>query len=611
MNQMAGNDSEGRFDNERQLLAAIFEASPECIKIVDPDGKLIQMNPAGLRMVDADDYTEVEGMPVLGLVAPEFHEQWLANHRRVCAGERRMWKFDIIGLKGTRRCMEAHAVPIQLLDGRTAHLAIARDITAGRENELKAARLAAIVASSDDAIVSKTLQGIITSWNAGAEKIFGYLADEIVGQSIMLIIPPELHFEEEDILARIQRGEHIDHFETVRLAKDGRKIDVSVTVSPMRDKAGNLIGASKVGRDITERKCADRLQQLLIGELNHRVKNTLATVQSIANQTVHRAKSPGEFASSFGGRLQSLARTHNLLTQSTWQGAELSAIVRDQLPFGEDDRIECSGPLVMLNAQAALHLSLVLYEMAANAIKYGALSDPRGKLSIRWMVRTNVDRKLVLQWQERGGPTVSVPQTRGFGTTLIEKSLEAHGGVTAIHYEAEGVTCEITLPLPDNEPGIGGSYHRTQLGGLLSSQVAQSLRPFSQQTSISEKRVLVVDDEPLIAMDIVESLEENGCEIVGPATTLQRALSLVEKEKIDAALLDANLGGDSVDVLAEALVQRKIPFAFVSGYGREGLPEAYQQVALIKKPFQRQRLIDVVREMLTQDTIVVPFRKAT
>lgn len=241
--------------------------------------------------------------------------------------------------------METHAVPIRLLDGQIGQLSITRDITVPRENELKAARLAAIIASSDDAIVSKTLDGIVTTWNAGAEKIFGYTADEIVGQPITRIIPPELHYEEEEILARIRRGLHIDHFETVRLAKDGRRIDVSVTISPMRDKSGNLIGASKVGRDITERKHAEGLQQLLIGELNHRVKNTLATVQSIANQTVHRAKSPSDFAASFGGKQLIAGENAQSAHSVDVAGAELSEPHRDQLPFGdgEDERITRTG----------------------------------------------------------------------------------------------------------------------------------------------------------------------------------------------------------------------------------------------------------------------------
>jgi len=483
------------------------------------------------------------------------------------------------------------------------------DVSKRKEDEIQAARLAAIVASSDDAIVSKTLDGIIKTWNAGAERIFGFTAKEMIGQHITRIVPPELRAEEEDILARLRRGEHIDHFETVRVGKNGRRIDVSVTVSPMRDKSGRVVGASKVGRDITERKHFERLQQLLISELNHRVKNTLATVQSIANQTVYRARSPEEFAASFGGRLQALARTHALITQLNWQGAELAAIVRDQLPLidTDDERISFSGPTVMLNAQAALHLGLVLHELATNAIKYGALSAARGRLSVKWMVRSDGGRHLLLKWQERGGPEVSVPQSRGFGTSLIEKSLEAHGGVTSIRYEAEGVTCEIMLPLAESDFPVGGSYNKPLVAG---PEISKATRFYAERApTVSGKHILVVDDEPLIAMDIVASLEDEGCHVVGPAASLQKALALIENSKVDAALLDANLAGEPVDTLAAALVRRKIPFAFVSGYGREGLPEAFRQAELIKKPFQRQRVIDVIQQMLLETSTVVPIRR--
>lgn len=602
-------DAAAYLEREFELLSAVIDSMPECVKIVAPDGRLVQMNTAGLRMIGADPGQPLDRVPVIDIVAPEFRAAWEANHRKVCEGQKLTWSFDIVGFDGVRRQMETHAVPIRLEEGLIGQLAITRDLTARREEELRALRLAAIVSSSDDAIVSKTLDGFVTTWNGGAERIFGYSAEEMVGQHITRIVPLELRPEEEDILARLRRGEHVDHFETVRVAKDGRRIDVSVTVSPMRDKSGRLVGASKVGRDITERKHFERLQQLLISELNHRVKNTLATVQSIANQTVHRAKSASDFATRFGGRLQSLARTHNLLTQSTWQGAELTAIIRDQLPLGEDSdgRISYSGPLVMLDAQASLHLSLVLHELATNALKYGALSDLKGKLSIRWVVQTDGGRHLVLHWQETGGPTVTVPQSRGFGTTLIEKSLEAHGGVTSIRYEAEGVSCEIMLPLPESEFSSSGSYHKPLAG---TPEISKATRSYvaKERSTITDKRILVVDDEPLIAMDIVATLEDEGFRIIGPAATLQKALSLIEAGEFDAALLDANLAGEPVDTLAAALVRRNIPFAFVSGYGREGLPEAYRQAALIKKPFQRQRLIDVVQQMLGGEDTVVPLR---
>ncbi len=471
-----------------------------------------------------------------------------------------------------------------------------------------AARLAAIVSSSDDAIVGKTLQGIVTSWNAGAMRIFGYTEEEMVGESITKIIPRELWSEEDDILAKLRRGEHIDHFETIRVAKDGRRVDVSVTVSPICDSSGQIIGASKIGRDITERKQAQKLRELLISELNHRVKNTLATVQSIANQTVYRAKSPADFAASFSGRLQALSRTHSLLTATTWQGAELSEIMRDQLLIdgNDDERVSFSGPSVMLSPQAALHIGLVLHELATNAYKYGALSSPRGRLSLRWMVRTDGDRKLYLQWQERGGPAVTVPQTRGFGSTLIEKSLDAHGGATSVHYEAEGLTCEITLPLKEIELRPLDALNKA----TNTMEPPKPLEnPVRKADGIEGKRILVVDDEPLIAMDIATSLEDEGCIVIGPASTVEKALTLIEMAGIDAALLDANLAGAPVDVIAAALTRRKIPFAFVTGYGREGLPKAFQRAALIKKPFERSHLIEVVQQLTARPAGAVPLGK--
>src|SRR6516165_7522325 len=212
---------------------------------------------------------------------------------------------------GTRVRFLPYPTPLRDDNGRlTGAINLLMDITERHDAQLESARLAAIVVSSDDAIISKTLEGRITSWNAGATRIFGYEASEMIGESILRIIPPELHGEEREILARLQRGERIDHYETVRVARDGRRVDVSLTVSPLRDRSGKVVGASKVGRDITDRKRAEKLQQVLTDELSHRVKNTLATVQAIANQSLVRAKSPTDFVSSFTGRLQALAKAH-------------------------------------------------------------------------------------------------------------------------------------------------------------------------------------------------------------------------------------------------------------------------------------------------------------
>src|SRR5204862_6834931 len=150
-----------------------------------------------------------------------------------------------------------------------------------RRGEQTSRLLASIIETSDDAIVSKDTNGIVTSWNNGAERVFGYTADEMIGKPIMTLVPPDRHDEEPEILERIRRGERFDHYETVRQRKDGRLVDISLTISPLKDAAGKVVGASKIARDITERKQAQARNELLTHEIQHRTKNLFAVVQAV------------------------------------------------------------------------------------------------------------------------------------------------------------------------------------------------------------------------------------------------------------------------------------------------------------------------------------------
>src|SRR5215208_8478507 len=497
--------------------------------------------------------------------------------------------------------------PLRGASGKlTGAINLLMDVTDRHQAGLESARLAAIVTSSDDAIVTKTLEGVVTSWNDGAARIFGYTAEEMIGQSITKVIPKHLHSEEHDILARMRRGEHIRHYETVRVAKDGREIDISVTVSPLRDSSGKIVGASKVARDITERKQADKLQRLLMDELNHRVKNTLATIQAIASQSLRRSKSPSDFVSSFSGRVQSLARAHDLLTQTKLQGAEIKELVHEQVVYGgtDDSRISFSGPSLMLDAQAAVHLALVLHELATNARKYGALSNPNGRLSVKWELRTNGGRKLILDWKESGGPTVTAPKERGFGSTLIEKTLQSHGGEVSISYAADGVSSQISMPLPTSTPPNMAMHvsAATKSGPLL-------LQPSDKHSNLQGKRIIVIEDEPLVAMDLESSLVAAGCEIAGSVGTIDRGRTLIANTECDAALIDANLAGYPVDELAAALTQKNIPFAFVAGYGRMALPLGFRDALLLSKPFGQEQLLAVMEVLLYRAPGVAQLRQ--
>jgi len=282
-------------------------------------------------------------------------------------------------------------------------------------------------------------------------------------------------------------------------------------------------------------------------------------------------------------------------------------LVRDQLLLNdtEDERISFSGPSVTLDPAPALHLALVLHELGTNARKYGSLSVSGGRLSVSWQVRSGTDSGFHLQWQERGGPAVEVPQRRGFGTTLIEKSLAAHGGEVSIRYEAEGVTCEIMLPISEREHPHSDSFF-----GAIQATTSRYLpdRP-GATPNIEGKRVLVVEDESLIAMDIATTLSDAGCTIVGPAATLEKAHELIAGEDYDVALLDANLSGERVDELAAELTRRGVPFAFLTGYEREGLPEAFRQAPMINKPFTQQAALDIIERLAATDGTVIPIRQ--
>jgi PAS domain S-box-containing protein len=224
--------------------------------------------PAGLEMVGADAPEQVLGKNVYDLVAPEFRDAFRNFNESICRGEPSSLQFEITGLKGCRRQMEIHAAPLDRPDGTTVQLAITRDVTERQLRERAPLLLSAIVDSSDDAIISKDLNGIITSWNKSAERLFGYTAAEAVGKSVAeLLIPFDREEEEPEILARLRRGERVDHFETVRRRKDGTLLDISLTVSPVKDSEGRVIGASKIARDISDRKRIETAIQSLNAQL--------------------------------------------------------------------------------------------------------------------------------------------------------------------------------------------------------------------------------------------------------------------------------------------------------------------------------------------------------
>ena len=317
-------------------------------------------------------------------------------------------------------------------------------IASVRDREQRLRWLGSVVESSDDAIVSKNLDGIIMTWNAGAARVFGYTAEEAIGQPITIVIPEDRQNEEREILTRIRRGQRIEHFETVRQRKHGSLIAVSLTVSPVKDADGRIVGASKVARDITEQKRNQELIANLAREAEHRSENLLANVQATVN--LSRSDTTEGLKRAIEGRIRALANVHSLFADSRWIGAELSKIASQELaPYSanNEDRVRVGGPPILLEPDTAQSIAITLHELATNAAKYGALSVSGGQVDLKWS--HEADGHLKLRWSEIGGPPVTTPDHRGFGGKIIEQVIAQRKGKTTLHWRKEGLICEIVL----------------------------------------------------------------------------------------------------------------------------------------------------------------------
>jgi PAS domain S-box-containing protein len=325
-----------------------------------------------------------------------------------------------------------------------------------RSRDRAAQHYAAIVESSDDAILSKDLNGVITSWNSSAQRLFGYTADEAVGRSVTILIPSDRQNEEPMILERVRRGERIEHYETVRQRKDGSFVDISITVSPIKDEKGEIVGASKIARDIEHLKRARERQELLLREMDHRVKNLFALAVSVLRLSGRSAGSVPELIESTSDRLSALARAHSLTLSSVRdlpQAAKpatlhslIRAITAPHDVDGDSDasKFSVNGCDVEISGSVISSLALLLNEFATNATKHGALSSTAGRIRIQC---ANHGETLVVIWTERGGPAVvSPPGNNGFGDLLVRTTIAGLGGEISRDWHPEGLVIRFSIP---------------------------------------------------------------------------------------------------------------------------------------------------------------------
>ncbi|MDR6631972.1 PAS domain S-box-containing protein [Phyllobacterium sp. 1468] len=325
----------------------------------------------------------------------------------------------------------------------------------GEDLQLTAARLAAIVDSSFDAIISKDLNGTIVSWNRAAEGFFGYTAEEIIGQNIRKLIPESHQTEEDNIIARVRAGEVVEPFETIRLRKDGSFIPVSLTVSPIRDDRGNIVGASKIARDISAARDNERRIRLLLREVNHRVKNQYAVILSIIRETAKRTQNVEEFQEQIGERITSLASSHDILVAAEWNGGDLATVIHDQLkPFRHDELVAVSGPELRLSAHAVLHIGMAIHELGTNSAKYGVLASSIGNIAIVWTTEFRDGVEILrLRWEETNTGNsfgLSQEQKAGFGYVVLQRATPlALGGAASLTVDKFKRVWELTAPLKE------------------------------------------------------------------------------------------------------------------------------------------------------------------
>ena len=414
----------------------------------------------------------------------------------------------------------------------------------------------------------------------GQCRIFGVdpATFKIDGENARKLIDPE-DWERLSAIARTLSKEESTQQAEFRVRRpDGELRWCIGTAAATFDAQDQMVRVSGVTVDITERKQAEERQALLAREVDHRARNALAIIQAIVR--LSRAKTISDYKSTVEGRIMALARAHTLLSESRWRGADFDTLVAEELaPYRAEygDRIAAIGPPVSLQPITAQTLALSLHELATNAAKYGALSSSEGTLSVSWELRAG---RLAVLWRETGVRLGESHATQGFGLKLISTSVEQQlGGKANFEWTPSGLRCDIVVPL--REAAIAPVYSR-------SHDAAEESAPPAKK--FVDLRVLLVEDEALVAMMMQDVLEDLGCTVFGPHRTIASAVDAAKAETVDLALLDINLGDELVYPAAEILAARGVRFVFLTGYDNEHVDPGFRYAPVLQKPFDREAL---------------------
>jgi PAS domain S-box-containing protein len=600
--QLEAARTRGRASEEMRQRAeqieALLNSAPIGVYLVDADFRLRHINPTALLVFGAAtdnlvgrDFDEVIHI----LWSKEYADEIVRIFRNTLetgesyeAPERSEYRAD----RGVTEYYEWRVDRIPLPDGRNGVVCYFRDISTQVQARRKIAsseeRLSRVLATEAVGVIFfDKASGVLIEANDAFLKISGYSRGEVEAKQLTWrkMTPPEYYAVSEQQMERLQATGRIGPYEKEYIRKDGKRSWMMFAGRDLGD--GTLV---EFAMDISDRKRSEDHIRFLMREVNHRSKNLLTLIQAVARQTA--ASGGADFADRFSDRIQALSASQDVLVKSDWKAVPIDELIRSQLAHFADvinERITMTGPRLGIMASAAQTLAMSLHELATNAAKYGSLSQDSGRIDISWRVRDEAGRPSTFEisWVETGGPPVFQPSHRGFGTTVLASMTKlALGGDVRLEYLSGGVTWRLNCP-------VGKVMEVT---GPLTIRHAASVR--------NGRRVLVVDDEALISLEIASLLEGAGLSVVGPVTTVKEALALIDKEGCDAAVLDINLGPETSESVARKLREDNIPFITVSGFSRDQQPSIFQTAPFLPKPLRGDRLVAAVKQCLSESSPV-------
>ena len=567
--------------NEAREQRLIDAAHDYAIYELDREGRIITWN-KGAERLKGWKAEEIIGQPYTVLHPPESRARNAPNRELTIAAETGRFEEEAVRMRKDGSVFAANVSLFPLRDEHgevTGFVKLTRDISdrskAGRAILESRRRMEGIVQSAMDAIITIDESQRVVLFNPAAEKIFGYPADKVLGQPITMLVPERFRLGHDEHVRRffdsgvvnrpLEAGSEGD---LKALRSSGEEFPVEASISQV------TVDGEKVGtivlRDITERRTSEEARALLAREVDHRAKNALAVAQALV--TLTRAETIEDFAEAVRGRIAALARAHSLLSQSHWRGAPLEQLIRDEIsPYAKEGQLGLEGPAISCSASAVQSMSLLFHELATNAVKHGALGDENGKVRIDWVLDAE---SLLVHWVESDGPPVKEPAQEGFGSRLLRQvSGRQLNADIDFDWNPAGLRVEIKLPAELFMREV--SEKDAEVEGTLQSDRLNKAN--------EHRKILLVEDEELVALELSAELSRLGWAIVGPAATLAEAQALLSKH-FDAAVLDVNLRGHPIYPVAEQLEKLHVPFVFCTGYEMVDPEGRFSHVPVIRKP---------------------------